>query len=323
MKKVIFDTDPGIDDAMALWFLKKAPEVEIVGVTTSFGNGAIDTTTRNALYICEQFGIQAPVAMGAAQPLAGQAGAWPAHVHGDDALGGVARTFEPAKSPQGLSADAAIVDMVRRYPHQISFVAVAPLTNLALALRRDPAIASLVKEVIVMGGALGFRGHSGNVGPVTEANIGRDPLAADEVLGAPWPVTLVGLDVTEDTIMPAEMLERLGRQGAEGRFIREIAGFYLDFHREFEGLDGIFVHDSSAVACLLDPSIFVTRRGPIRVVRDGIAAGQTIQSPSTRPDTRKITPAAWQDRPHQSVCIGVDPRRVLDFYFETVTAEVS
>jgi inosine-uridine nucleoside N-ribohydrolase len=317
MKKVIFDTDPGIDDAMALLFLKRAPEVDIVGVTTSFGNGAIETTTRNALYLCELFGIEAPVARGAARPLAGEARAPAAHVHGDDALGGVASAFEPVKAPQTLSADAAIVDLVRRYPHQISIVAVAPLTNLALALRRDPAIAALVKEVIVMGGAFGFRGHSGNVGPVTEANIGGDPLAADEVLGAPWPVTLVGLDVTQETVMPAEMVDRLGRVGgAEGRFIRDIAGFYLDFHRAYEGLNGMFVHDSSAVACLLDPSIFVMRRGPVRVVRDGIAAGQTIQSPSTR----KITPPAWQGRPDQSVCVGVDPKRVLDLYFETVTA---
>lgn len=316
MKKVIFDTDPGIDDAMALLFLAKSPEVEIVGITTCFGNGTTDTTTHNALYLCELLGIDAPVAKGAAGPLDGVVRRSADHVHGKDALGDVARPFEPTRTPHDLSADAFIVEMVRRHPHQISIVAVAGLTNLALALRRDPEIAPLVKEVIVMGGAFGLHGHSGNVGPVTEANMGSDPRAADEVLGASWPVTLVGLDVTQETVMSAGMVERLGKHGGiEGKFIRDIARFYLDFHREYEDMTGMFVHDPSAVAYLLDPSIFVTRRGPVRVVCEGIAAGQTIQSPSTR----KATPPAWRKRPSQSICIGVDPRRVLDLYFQTVT----
>jgi inosine-uridine nucleoside N-ribohydrolase len=316
MKKVIFDTDPGIDDAMALLFLKKAADVEIAGITTSFGNGAIETTTHNALFLAELFGIDAPVAKGAAMGLTGEPDEPAAHVHGEDALGDLSRPFEPTKVAHDLPADAFIVEMAHRHPHQISIVAVARMTNLALALRRDPTIAKLIKEVIVMGGAFGFHGHAGNVGPVTEANVGGDPLAADEVFGAAWPVTIVGLDVTEQTIMPPKMVERLGKQGGpEGKFIRDISRFYLDFHRRFEAMSGMFTHDPSAVAYLLDPSIFVTRRGPVRVVLDGIAAGQTIQSPSTR----RITPPAWQGRPSQTVCIGVDSARVLDLYFETVT----
>ncbi len=316
MKKVIFDTDPGIDDAMALLFLKKSSSVEIVGVTSSFGNGTIETTTANALFLCDMFGIDAPVAKGAAKPLSGKAGAPAHHVHGHDALGDLPTAPVSRRIPHDLTADAFIVEMVRRHPHQISIVAVARMTNLALALRRDPTIASLVKEVIVMGGAFGFHGHSGNVGPVTEANIGGDPLAADEVFGADWPVTLVGLDVTQEVIMPTAMVERLGDHGGlEGRFIRDIARFYLDFHRDSEDLDGMFVHDSSAVACLLDPTLFKTRQGPIRIVQSGIAAGQTIQ----KPDAKKNTPAAWANRPSQTICIGVEPRRLLDLYYATVT----
>jgi purine nucleosidase len=316
MKKVIFDTDPGIDDAMALLFLKRAPGIEIVGVTSSFGNGTIETTTRNALYLCELFGIDAPVAEGSAKPLIGVAGPPADHVHGSNGLGDIAMPDVPRNALHEKTADAFIVDMVHRFPHQITLVAVARMTNLALALRRDPTIASLVKEVIVMGGAFGFHGHSGNVSPVAEANISGDPLAADEVFGAGWPVTIVGLDVTQETIMPAATIDRLGQHGGpEGHFIRDIARFYLDFHKETEGMDAMFVHDSSAVAYLLDPSLFTTRRGPIRVVCDGIAMGQTIQNP----DRKKYTPPAWQGRPSQTICVGVDAQRLLDLYYKTVT----
>ena len=315
MNKVIFDTDPGIDDAMALLFLKRAPGIEIVGVTSSFGNGTIETTTRNALYLCELFGIEAPVAEGNPCPLVGIAGQPAEHVHGTNGLGNIAMPEVPRNALHEKTADAFIVDMVHRFPHQITLVAVARMTNLALALRRDPSIAGLVKEVIVMGGAFGFHGHSGNVSPVAEANISGDPLAADEVFGADWPVTVVGLDVTQEVIMPAEMIDRLGRHGGpDGHFIRDIAGFYLNFHKNTEGMDAMFVHDSSAVAYLIDPSLFTVRRGPIRVVCDGIAVGQTIQ----KPDRKKTTPPAWQDRRSQAVCVGVDSQRLLDLYYKTV-----
>jgi purine nucleosidase len=315
MRKVIFDTDPGIDDAMALLFLKRAPSVEIVGVTSSFGNGTIETTTRNALYLCELFGIDAPVAEGSAHPLAGHAGPPADHVHGSNGLGDIAIPDVPRNALHEKTADAFIVDMVHLFPHQITLVAVARMTNLALALRRDPSIADLVKEVIVMGGAFGFHGHSGNVSPVAEANVSGDPLAADEVFGAAWPVTIVGLDVTQETIMPAGTIDRLGQHGGlEGRFIRDIARFYLDFHKDTEGMEAMFVHDSSAVAYLLDPSLFTVRRGPIRVVCDGIAVGQTIQ----KPDRKKTMPLAWRERPSQTVCVGVDAQRLLDLYYRTI-----
>jgi len=316
MSKVIFDTDPGIDDAMAMLFLKRAPGVEIVGLTSSFGNGAIETTTRNLLYLRQLFCIDAPVAKGAAGPLVGAPLSPPDHVHGANALGDVEIPDMPRTALHEKTADAFIVDMVHRFPHRITLVAVARLTNLALALRRDPSVAGLVKQVIVMGGAFGFHGHSGNITPAAETNIHGDPLAADEVFGAAWPVTVVGLDVTQETIMPAEMIERIGRHGGpDGRFIRDIARFYLDFHRKAEGMDAMFTHDASAVAYLMDPSLFTIRRGAIRVVTEGIAVGQTIQ----KPDTKKNTPLAWAGRPSQTICTGVEAPRLLELYYRTVT----
>ena len=302
---------------MALLLLKRAPGVDIVGVTSSFGNGTIETTTRNLLYLCQVFGIDAPVSEGAAGPLIGDARPPPDHVHGANALGDIVIPDVPRTALHEKTADAFIVDMVRRHPHQITLVAVARLTNLALALRRDPSIAGLVRQVIVMGGAFGFHGHSGNLTPVAETNIHGDPLAADEVFGAPWPVTVVGLDVTEETIMPAETVAQIGRHGGpKGRFIHDIARFYLDFHKETESMDAMFTHDASAVACLMDPSLFTTRRGPIRVVTEGIAIGQTIQ----KPDAKRGTPPAWAGRPSQTICTGVDAPRLLDLYYRTVTA---
>ncbi len=318
-RKVIFDTDPGIDDAMALLFLANAPDIEIVGVTTGFGNGTVETTTRNALYICERFGIDAPIAKGADKPLVGDPMPPPTDCHGNDALGNLPTPPHTTRTPHDLPADAFIVQMAHRFPHQITVVTVARLTNLALALRRDPSIAGLIKEVIVMGGAFGHHGHSGNLTPVSETNIYGEPLAADEVLGADWPVTLVGLDVTQETIMPAAVLAKLGREGgAVGQFIAEIADFYLEFHRAYDGIDGLFIHDASAVAYLLAPSLFTTRSGPVRVVCDGIAVGQTIQS---REGGKRPPRAPWQNRPSQKVCIEVEADRLLDLFYRTIAGD--
>ena len=241
MNKVIFDTDPGIDDAMALLFLKRAPGIEIVGVTSSFGNGTIETTTRNLLYLCQALRHRRPGGRGR-RPFAGRRGRaggrlcpWRQRA-GRCRHPGVPRTALHEKT-----ADAFIVDMVHRFPHQITLIAVARMTNLALALRRDPSIAGLVKQVIVMGGAFGFHGHTGNVSPAAEANVYGDPLAADEVFGAPWPVTIVGLDVTQEAIMPPEMIKRIGQHGGpEGRFLSEVASFYLGFHKTVEEMEGRF-----------------------------------------------------------------------------------
>ena len=316
MHKVIFDTDPGIDDAMALLFLARAREVEIVGVTTCFGNGTIEATTANALGLCTLFGIDAPVARGAAGPLHGGIDAPAAHVHGEGGLGGI-RLPTGGKSVHTLSAAAFIVETCRRHPAEITLVAVARMTNLALSLKLEPALPTLVKSVIVMGGAFGHHGHSGNVTPAAEANMFGDPQAADEITAAGWPLTLVPLDATQQTIMSRAYLERIGMEGgAAGSVVARMARFYLDFHRDQAGVDGIYTHDPSAVAYLLDSSIFETREGPIRVVTEGIAIGQTIQ----KGGTRTLRAPDWDDRPSHTICIDANAERLLDLYYRTVTA---
>jgi len=318
-QKVIFDTDPGIDDAMALLFLDAAREVELIGVTTVLGNGDIETTTRNALYLKQRFGLAAPVFRGAGAPLAGEAGPAPTFVHGHNGLGDIDLGAPPAVAAQAKPAFQAIVDAARAHPGEVTLVAVGRMTNLALALRADPAIASLVRQVVVMGGAFGGYGHAGNVTPVAEANMHGDPLAADEVFGAAWPVTVVGLDVTQETRMSDDFLREVAAQGGErGRFIWDISRFYAGFHRSL-GLDEIYVHDSSAVAWLLQPTLFTTRRGAIRVVCGGIANGQTIQ----KPDGRRFPPGAWDARPSQAVCAGVDAEGLRALYLRTLAEAAS
>ncbi|UYG06577.1 nucleoside hydrolase [Halomonas sp. M4R1S46] len=312
--KVLFDTDPGIDDAMALLFLHRHPGLDLQGITTVHGNARTDTTTRNALYLAERFGLEVPVARGATEPLAMAKSAPPTVVHGDDGLGNVGLSFAPTRRPDPRPAYRLIIETMRRHPGEVTLIAVGPLTNLALALKEDPAIAGLVKEVVVMGGAFAIGGQGGNITPVAEANIHGDPHAADLVFTAAWPVTVVGLDVTHRVLMRNADFHRLREQGGEdGDFMWRISRHYVGFYSEREAIDGCYIHDSSAVAYVLDPSLFETRRGPVRAVRDGLAMGQTIQ----RPDDRDFPPNDWDGRPSQRVCVDVDGPRLMTLFMDT------
>jgi purine nucleosidase len=196
----------------------------------------------------------------------------------------------------------------------VTLIAVGPLTNLALVLDHDPEIAHLVRQVVVMGGAFGTDGVFGNVTPTGEANVLCDPESADRVFGAPWPVTIVGLDVTQRTIMTNDWLASLRDDAGEpGRFVWDVSRHYAQFHEDSAALDGIHVHDSSAVACLLAPHLYVTRSGPVRVLTDGIATGLTLQKPATMP----VSTPAWDARPDCAVCVGVDAAGVRALYRRT------
>jgi len=298
--RILFDTDPGIDDAMALLMLARDARAELVGISTVFGNAPVEVTTANALALCQRFDLQVPVARGAARPLAREPRHFPVHIHGRDGLGDVHPQPPHDRLPEPLDAARFIVDMARRHAGELTLVAVGPLTNLAQALALDPALPRHVQRVVVMGGAFGTLGHGGNVTPVAEANIYCDPHAADAVFAAPWPVTVVGLDVTHQVLMNSAYLDTLGDAGgAEGRYLRDIIRPYERFYSQRTG-GGIFAHDASAAVCALDASRFQVRRGALRVLTEGPAIGQTLQSG-----------AGWQHRPGQQVCIAVDAQGVL------------
>lgn len=315
--RVIVDTDPGVDDAMTFAFLQSCPQVTIEAFTTVFGNGGVAITSRNAAYLAQRFGITAPVFAGADVPLQMPRRVLATHVHGYDGLGGTGLAddfrFEAPHEP----AHSAIARLIRANPGEISILAIGPLTNLALALREAPEIAQLAREVVVMGGAFGYGGRRGNVSPVAEANVANDPHAAEAVLGAAWPVTMVGLDVTTGCILSSDAAREVTRRDRDrGQLLWDISRNYEQLYRDYDGVDGCCIHDVAAAVRLVAPGFFASRSGPVHVVTEGIAIGETIQ----KADDMSFPPSPWDGRPSQTVCVSVDADALVEFYVETLAA---
>jgi purine nucleosidase len=312
--RIVIDTDPGIDDAMAILFAHKSPDVSIEGLTTIMGNASLQQTTRNTLYLAERFGLDAPVFAGARQPLVLEAADPPSFVHGDDGLGNI-NAPAPRLAVDELGAAEYLCKIAADNPGEITIVALGRLTNLALAFQLDPNLGGKLKSIVLMGGAVGLNGHTGNVSPCAEANIAGDPHAADIVFQANVALTMVGLDVTMQTVMQDAYVRSLRDNGGEvGEFIYDISRFYDTFHRETVGMTAFPVHDSSAIAFAIQPELFQTDSGAIRVVTDGIACGQTIFAP----ESASFPPGPWDDVPAKQVCVDVDSTAVLELYSRTI-----
>lgn len=315
MRPILIDTDPGIDDAMAIAFAARSPAVDLVAITSVAGNAPIATTTYNALSLVSRFELDIPVARGAGCAIDGVASAPPTFVHGDDGLGNTA----PVAGHHELATESAaelIVATARRFPQQLAIVALGQLSNLALALRLEPSLPALVAEVVIMGGVFGFAGEPGNVTPLAEANTHGDPLAADLVFRTAWPLTVVGLDVTMQTIMRAKHRTAMQRASDTGAYLYDVSAFYDRFYRDRHGLDGFPVHDSSAIAYLLDPTLFRTRRGALLAHCYGPSRGQTlfVADPATH------TQLSLAKRPLHNACSDVRADDVLALFHETLKA---
>lgn len=306
-QKVIIDTDPGVDDTMAIFFALRSPELDVIGLTTIFGNVRTDLATTNALRLLEIAGrTDIPVAKGADDPLAGPFKGPVPFVHGDDGQGNVAL---PAPQTQAIEQTAAafIIEQIMAAPGEVTLVPLGPLTNIALAVRLEPRIAQNVKEVVLMGGnAL----CPGNATPAAEANIHNDPEAADVVFGAGWPVTMVGLDVTHKVNLTPEHIARY--EASADPLARHIARILPHYRAYFEKVNpamrGIYVHDSSAVAYVIDPALFETKQWPLRVETQGFSRGKTWPAIGTGDE---YLPAAWRNRLPVNVCVGVDAARLM------------
>lgn len=306
--KIIFDTDPGVDDAMALLLALASPELEVLGVTTVFGNATVEQTTRNAQHVLEVAGrTDVPVIAGAGQPLS-RPRAKKVSVHGADGLGNIGlppASREPHAWPGG--AAGFIADTLLAHPGEVILVAVAPLTNVAQAVLNNPSIAATARRVIVMGGAVFCRG---NASPVAEANIHNDPEAARIVFGAGWPVTLVGLDVTMRTVMSDAYLDGLLRAGRPATdFLAQILPTYRAAYQTRHAMNGIPTHDPSAMAAAIDPTLFSVQRVPIYVEVEGRCAGQTVADLNRQ----------WSPLPEIDVCVGVDTARLLALIWSRLT----
>jgi uridine nucleosidase len=302
-RKIIIDTDPGIDDAMAIFFALRSPELDVLGLTTIFGNVHTDLATTNALRLLEIAGrTDIPVAKGVDNPLAVPYKGPVPFVHGEDGQGNL---FLPPPNGTAIDQTAAqfIIDQVMRQPGEVTLVPVGPLTNIALALRLEPRIAQNVREVVLMGGNAVV---PGNATPAAEANILNDAEAADVVFGAAWQVTMVGLDVTHRVNMTRAHIAEYAKIGtAMTNHIMKMLPVYQDYFERAYGCDGIYVHDSSAIAYLIDPSLFTTQKWAVRVETSGISRGKTWPSLGER-----ILPP-WENRPHVNVCVDVDSERLV------------
>jgi purine nucleosidase len=248
---VLIDTDPGIDDAVALALASRLPELRIVAITTVHGNTDIDRTTRNARFVASIAGIAAPIIPGAAVPLVREPR--PAReTHGPEGLGHVIPAQEAEHEIDG--AAEAIIAQVRGH-RKLTICCLGPLTNLATAIAFAPDIADALGPVFVMGGALGVPGTQT---ATSEFNWWSDPEAADFVLHAGLDLRLVPLDVTRRIAIPGSAIRALEVAGVgdqEARFWADALRFYVDFHQEYERFDGCVVNDALAIALVADPSL--------------------------------------------------------------------
>ena len=263
--KMIIDTDPGVDDALAIAFAALHPEIELLGLTTVYGNVSVDQATQNAGYLLDLLDQkQVPVAKGEATPSVQTPHNFPDFVHGKNGFGDIDVAYPADFKPVDEHAADFIVRMINENPGEIILVPIGPLANIGLALKKDPSIAHKVKQVVIMGGAAHV---AGNVSPAAEANIWNDPHAAQAVFEAPWPIVMVGLDVTYQTIMPNEPMERIAAAAPKvGGFLQQICAFYANFYRNVAGFDGFSLHDPATVMYVTNPELFKTECGQIEVV---------------------------------------------------------
>lgn len=252
---VLIDTDPGIDDAVALALAARLPALELVGITTSHGNTDVARATRNAREVARRVGLDASITAGAAAPL--RRAAHPAReTHGDEGLG----YWIPDEGPRAESDHAAqVIAEATRANHRLTLICLGPLTNLARALAGFDHVAPTLGPVFIMGGTIGVRGTQTRW---SEFNWWGDPEAVEIVLNAGLDIRLVPLDVTRRIVVPGDAVRALrdaGRTDDDARFWGDALGFYMDFHKGYEGLDGCVVNDPLAVALAADASLATWR----------------------------------------------------------------
>ena len=302
-RKLILDLDTGIDDALAIAYALGSPEAELIGITATYGNVLMEDSVRNSLAVLDVLGADAvPVYPGlphssttadfAVQEIS-------AFIHGRNGLG-EAVIAPSVRSAATIGAVDFILEASRRYGEELVYVPTGPLTNLAAALERDPALAGRLR-VVLMGGALTV---SGNVSPWAEANISQDPDAADAVFRSGIDATMIGLDVTLQTLLTYGHTRRWRDLGTPaGTFLADMTDYYIRaYETTAPGLGGCGLHDPLAVAVAVDPTLVTTLPINLQVDVEGPTRGRTIG------DTARL------NDPHKAgrVALGVDVDRFLE-----------
>ncbi|KAD3337677.1 hypothetical protein R6Q59_027548 [Mikania micrantha] len=308
VEKIIIDTDPGIDDSMAIMMAFQTTKIKILGLTTIFGNVSTKDATRNALLLCEIAGCpNVPVAEGSPEPLKGGVPEIQDFIHGSDGLGNL-NLPAPKSKKIDKSASEFIVDKVSQYPGEVSILALGPLTNLALAIKRDSSFVTKVKRVVILGGAFFALG---NINPAAEANIYGDPEAADIVFTSGANIDIVGINITTQVKMTDEDLDQLKQsKGRHARFLWDSCKFYRDWHVKSDGVYGIFLHDPVSFVALVRPDLFTFKKGVVRVETQGLCVGHTLMDQGLK---RWNSENPWTGYKPLSVAWTVNVDKVLDY----------
>ncbi len=314
---IVLDCDPGHDDAVAILLAAGDPGIDLLGITTVAGNQSLDLTTHNACVVATVAGLDVPVVPGCDRPLLRPL-VTAGHIHGDSGLDGPA-PIAPTVTPIDGHAVDFLARTVMERPGEVTLVAVGPLTNVALAARRHPGMVAATHQVVIMGGVA----RGGNVTPTAEFNIHADPEAAAVVFGEPWPVTMMGLDLTHQAVCTPAVQDRIRGIGtASAHFVDELMAFYGTANRAARRLptapggddpevvmaggpdQGPPVHDPCAVAYVIDPTLVRTM-----AVAIGVETAGTLTAGTTVVDER---------HPNGRHCIGA--RLEADRFWDTVVA---
>jgi inosine-uridine nucleoside N-ribohydrolase len=319
-RRVIIDTDPGTDDAMAIILALNSPEFKVEALTVVPGNVEAWQGLENALKIVSLAGrCDVVVAGGALHPLNQKlitAQFW----HGKNGLADVELPASKCKADPRFGPDL-IIEMIHKYPHEITLIPVGPLTNIALAVSKDPSIAALVKDIVIMGGSI----SGGNVNGAAEANIYNDPEAAQIVFNAGWMVTMVGSDVGERTLITRKYLAELqSSHGPQSDFISKIANFYLT-RSEKSGYAGAAMYDPLAVGIALDPTLGTLKEMHVDVeTRGEFTRGETVANRMGSNEKNVLHGDHYEIegvvdlKPNARVCLASDADRFLELFVSRI-----
>ena len=319
-QRVIIDTDPGVDDAFAILLALNSPELKVEALTVVPGNVDGRQGLENALKIASLAGRCDLVVAGGAQHPLNQKLITAQYWHGPNGLAGVELPASKCKADSRFGPDL-IIELVHKYPHEITLIPVGPLTNIALAVSKDPSIVPLVKNIVIMGGSI----TGGNVNGAAEANIYNDPEAAAIVFNAGWMVTMIGSDVGERTLMTRKDLAQLQvAHGPESDFVAKLANFYLT-RSEKSGYQGAAMYDPLAVATAIDPTLVTLKDMHVDVeTRGEFTRGETVanrmgsdENNVLRGDHYEIE-GVIELKPNARVCLASDADRFLKLFINRI-----
>ena len=319
-RRVIIDTDPGTDDAMAIILALNSPEFKVEALTVVPGNVEAKQGLENALKIVSLAGRCDVVVAGGAQHPLNQKLITAQFWHGKNGLADVELPASKCKADPRFGPDL-IIEMVHRYPHEITLIPVGPLTNIALAVSKDPSLAFLVKDIVIMGGSI----SGGNVNGAAEANIYNDPEAAQIVFNAGWMVTMVGSDVGERTLITRKYLAELqSSHGPESDFIAKIADFYLT-RSEKSGYSGAAMYDPLAVGIALDSTLGTLKEMHVDVETKGeFTRGETVANRMGSNENNVLHGDHYEIegvidlKPNARVCLASDADRFLQMFVSRI-----